>query len=856
MDAFFGGLDSRLRASVKVADSIMVGLVNAAMEDAYKKSLWKDGDLECLFQKLRFAELAIMQLEWCLRFVRGEMEADGGADDEGHERLLDDLLETRDRIQARLDEAELAVAEKDRDYMRRKHEDQLSPSRRKTASADRRDVAEEGSVFGELKDSVDRKMSRMRVRLEDARSTLAALMQKVSGEASPMARLQEAGHEGDGVKRLSGFYTMAQLLMEFQEMVLDAGAVRDSVASSFDAMESSVPLLRTAMEEQQWLMDAEKEIYGTVVEGFLREINVESKCTSSPGEGSHPPTLHQHSDATENSPEECEYLKDENKQMGSTRRIPAEETSDSRERYHSEERGISREETEKLTEEMVHSEIRCELQDVLYSAIFRDLVRKLNVQKLTEEREEVDITSKLHCEIYSTMFKELVKKQAVESAEHLVRTFIEDEVQVVFVVKILNEWKSTAETVQNEGHIKEEIDCIVFGGVIKDLIHSHNLSLLKSPDEGAPNYNLGQFSRIDKIKQLQKVKMQINMTTEDGGVDSDQDKKLVKQETLGMTDNCDRQNSKESDPQAETSTYNYKDGVSDSTSGNVEEGLEYHRKLQTGEVALSFSMLLEGANQKNAHTALDDEKQAANNLTVSNAISCGQSQFELQKSLFIPLTNFQEMFDDFQAVACGKVRTSVLRLGDLDKQLANLDEQVSSLKRSELVYRKAFTRRCYDLQTAEAEVDLLGDEVELLLGLLRKTYKALDHYSPVLQHYPGIMEMLSLLGKELAVRHQILFRSCDLPPTIPRSPPPPMMPAGDASTRAAEEAKRAAGEEVKRVADSDAAFEPNEIWGFLLRIWGFRRRHELGRCVRITDGGSSMEARESRSGDDVRSRVK
>ncbi|KVH85898.1 hypothetical protein Ccrd_025420, partial [Cynara cardunculus var. scolymus] len=36
-------------------------------------------------------------------------------------------------------------------------------------------------------------------------------------------------------------------------------------------------------------------------------------------------------------------------------------------------------------------------------------------------------------------------------------------------------------------------------------------------------------------------------------------------------------------------------------------------------------------------------------------------------------------------------------------------------------------------------VDLLGDEVETLLGLLEKIYIALDHYSPVLQHYPGVL---------------------------------------------------------------------------------------------------------------------
>jgi len=124
MDAFFSGLDSRLRVSVKAVDSIMVGLVNAAMEDAYRKSLWKDGDLDRLFHKLRFAELAIMQLEWCLRFVRGEMEAD-----DGQEQLLDDLLETRDQIQARLDEAELAVAEANRDYMRCRKRAELAPAR-------------------------------------------------------------------------------------------------------------------------------------------------------------------------------------------------------------------------------------------------------------------------------------------------------------------------------------------------------------------------------------------------------------------------------------------------------------------------------------------------------------------------------------------------------------------------------------------------------------------------------------------------------------------------------------------------------------------------------------------------------
>ncbi|CAN6249402.1 unnamed protein product [Urochloa humidicola] len=161
--------------------------------------------------------------------------------------------------------------------------------------------------------------------------------------------------------------------------------------------------------------------------------------------------------------------------------------------------------------------------------------------------------------------------------------------------------------------------------------------------------------------------------------------------------------------------------VSDSVKNNVEEGWKDKRQAQTGEIDIGFRMPPENGN----------------------------------KDMSIPSTKFQAMFMDFEAVTYGKLGTAVLRLRGLDKQLANLAEQVSSLKKSELIYRTAFTRRCCDLQTAETEVDLLGDEVELLLGLLSKTYKALDHYSPVLHHYFGIREMLSMLGKELALRHQV-----------------------------------------------------------------------------------------------------
>lgn len=50
---------------------------------------------------------------------------------------------------------------------------------------------------------------------------------------------------------------------------------------------------------------------------------------------------------------------------------------------------------------------------------------------------------------------------------------------------------------------------------------------------------------------------------------------------------------------------------------------------------------------------------------------------------------------------------------------------------------------CY-IVLLPSQVDLLGDEVDVLLHLLEKIYIALEHYSPVLQHYPGVREVTLL----------------------------------------------------------------------------------------------------------------
>ncbi|KAG8365667.1 hypothetical protein BUALT_Bualt18G0130200 [Buddleja alternifolia] len=108
-----------------------------------------------------------------------------------------------------------------------------------------------------------------------------------------------------------------------------------------------------------------------------------------------------------------------------------------------------------------------------------------------------------------------------------------------------------------------------------------------------------------------------------------------------------------------------------------------------------------------------------------------------------------KMFNNFECRVSQAIEMNTSRLEDTSSHLKDLAEMANALKQTELTYKQKLERRCADLHMAEAEVDLLGDEVDTQLRLLERIYIALDHYSPILKHYPGIMEILELVRREL-----------------------------------------------------------------------------------------------------------
>ncbi|KAJ3698571.1 hypothetical protein LUZ61_002276 [Rhynchospora tenuis] len=81
----------------------------------------------------------------------------------------------------------------------------------------------------------------------------------------------------------------------------------------------------------------------------------------------------------------------------------------------------------------------------------------------------------------------------------------------------------------------------------------------------------------------------------------------------------------------------------------------------------------------------------------------------------------------------------------MKSQFDQLVKEAKFLKHEKEWYKKASEVKNANLRTAEKEVDLLGDEVDVLTYLLEKVYGVLNHYSYVFQHYPGVIEVLKLI---------------------------------------------------------------------------------------------------------------
>ncbi|WVZ91229.1 hypothetical protein U9M48_037427 [Paspalum notatum var. saurae] len=168
-----------------------------------------------------------------------------------------------------------------------------------------------------------------------------------------------------------------------------------------------------------------------------------------------------------------------------------------------------------------------------------------------------------------------------------------------------------------------------------------------------------------------------------------------------------------------------------------------HEILWLTENLTSMSIALDEAKEKNA--SLDATiREMKKTPTQSIGSPLGQMEFDLAS-----MEKFSKAHSDFESRLVEAMNRNETRLTSIICQFNPLVQQVAVLRKKEFWYKQILDIKCSNLRKAEAEVDILGDEVDTLLSVLGKIYIALDHYAPVLKHYPGVIEILMLVQKVL-----------------------------------------------------------------------------------------------------------
>ncbi|KAM0948622.1 putative WPP domain-associated protein [Dioscorea sansibarensis] len=190
----------------------------------------------------------------------------------------------------------------------------------------------------------------------------------------------------------------------------------------------------------------------------------------------------------------------------------------------------------------------------------------------------------------------------------------------------------------------------------------------------------------------------------------------------------------------------------DLVKGRLDEALlqiqDYRFEINKLDQNTKFFMdALDGAEKQKSilHTIIQEKN--------SSVISKEKDQTEQMKSILFSMTELSRIIEEFECRLACDVGKNETRLNILNEHCGQLVQQADLFKRESLRHRQKYEVMCSDFQKAEIEVDLLGNEVDTLLTILEMIYIALDHYSNVLQYYPGVKEILDLLRRELKKRY-------------------------------------------------------------------------------------------------------
>ncbi|CAL5404466.1 unnamed protein product [Camellia sinensis] len=294
-------------------------------------------------------------------------------------------------------------------------------------------------------------------------------------------------------------------------------------------------------------------------------------------------------------------------------------------------------------------------------------------------------------ERYHVIVDEMVKNFERTSAYWCIERILKEDIYMVFFRETIKEWKMERDDYNSENLIREEIYNFVIVEAVKDAYIFLRESEVPNHESAKSSEGGGEENLVRKIDFLLKC--------------------FEVEEDLMLKASC------------EIKEHNANNGLVASECEEVDERYAIEWLLTEEESTFSsVSDKLDTALQQMlVSKVILRELQDSLGLAIGNIgkdhdkeypffqLNDNQIlQLNLSDSMFSPLIRFQQMLLDFECLVRQKLDMNFLR------------------------------------------VDLLGDQVAVLLGLLEKIYLVLDQYSPVLSLYFPVSDILKLIEKELS----------------------------------------------------------------------------------------------------------
>ncbi|KAL6578042.1 hypothetical protein OROMI_010370 [Orobanche minor] len=779
MEGIFGRIECRTKS-----DSIVMRILRSAMDEAHEKLQSIDGPIQFLHDRSTFYELAAILVEGGLDIVQEEKT---DITEDNCNKILSDLTEIKSWLQGRIEDMKQLIVEKDRELMEKLenelklqeslelkekeilylHEKMEQPGRGKN-----------DDIF-RLKSSVDQQVSNIKQKLEDEKKILGIERRnRKTRVSSPNLSFDFLDKERNGSPAFAeNVVRPNNQNMLIGKMSLDIDILKETLDRAFGRMES----IEVFPLEKQWRCAFEKDVESILVRGFVSDIkqslDVESKkkkkrvgfssdddwfvlmnemrnlCCELKGFFTIN-DVHERGSSTmiRSSSEplsDITYIDEDEdgevdgkthvakmkknfesiirKQVDELNRLKREEGSFSRVGREKGSNGLERRIQDVITS--LDSFTKKEQQRSRISKSDASVKRgsnrveslEIEIEKLKEETDGLFFRISVMEDTHRLVFHETVKQWNEISVEKAIGSLLKEDMYTVFLREMVKAWRSEKDTFALECLIRDDIYQSVIIEAVKDshvsLLQSESLKRIDVNQEYTPRSRKFETDKLDSLLKCLEAEEDLMLSANSEIKEHNVNNNLV-------ILNCEETDERDAIEWLITDD--------ETTFISVSQKLE--KALQ--QLYTSKELLVELEQSLKVSEDLEDNFELEDD-SIGHAVR--------SDSVLAVVVQFQRI----EHMIHENIESKCLRLEVSRREVDTLMEHVALIRKRKLLYKKAFLSRCRNLKLAEAEVDLLGDQVESLLYLVERIYFELNRNAKALSCYFEVYDILKLIERVL-----------------------------------------------------------------------------------------------------------